>query len=100
MDQSYQEVSRVILEELMVNPVDFKKENSHIYFYNLKMKHPEKYEGLTFDTNGHEPYCEDLSSIFMEYKISAFMDFDNNILPQSKERIIKYLKEHKIFLAQ
>jgi len=100
MGQSYQEVSRVILEELMVNPVDFRKENPHIYFYNLKLENPEKYERLVFDTNGYEPYSKDLSSIFMDYKLSGFVDFDNNILPQKKERIIDYLKEHKIFLSQ
>jgi len=61
-EQSYQEVSRVILEELMVNPVDFRKKNPHIYFYNLKLENPEKYERLTFDTNGYEPYCKDLTS--------------------------------------
>jgi len=98
--QTYQKVARVILEELMRNPVDFRKENPHIYFYNLKMKHPEKYERLTFDTNGYEPYCKDLSRIFMDYKVCAFMDSDNNIFLRNKERIVKYLNEHGIILQQ
>ena len=96
MDQSYQEVSRIILEELIKNPVDFKKENNQTYFYNLKLENSKKYERLFFDTNGHEPFSEDLSSIFMDFKICGFLDFDNKIIPQSKERIINYLKEHKI----
>ena len=32
----------------------------------------------------------------MDFKICGFLDFDNKIIPQGKERIINYLKEHKI----
>ncbi len=95
LKQSYQEVSKVILEELVLNPVDFKKVNPHIHFYDLKLKNPEDYEGLIFDTNGHEPYSKDLSSIFLDFKIACLMDFDNNIVMKSLEDIRKYVSSDR-----
>ncbi|MEK6833143.1 MAG: hypothetical protein AABY32_03775 [Nanoarchaeota archaeon] len=95
LKQSYQEVSKVILEELVLNPVDFKKTNPQIYFYDLKLKHPEDYGGLIFDINGHEPYSKDLNSIFMDFKICGFMDFDNNMVMKSLEDIRKYVSSDR-----
>lgn len=88
--QTYQEVSKVILEGLVANPVDFKKTNLQAYFYGLKEENPIKYEGLVFDTNGHEPYSEDLSHIFRDFLRCGFTDFDKKIIPSSLDEI----KEH------
>lgn len=89
--QSYQDVSKVILEELVLEPVDFKKVNYQKYFYDLKTKEPEKYKRLAFDTNGAEPYSEDLSSIFFDFLLCGFVDFHKNIEMKSIERIRQYV---------
>jgi hypothetical protein len=91
--QTYQEVSKVILEELVVNPTNFKKLEHHKYFYDLKLKNPKKYERLTFDTNGAEPYCETLSSIFSDFRRCGFMNSDNSLILDS---IKKYLNSKSI----
>jgi hypothetical protein len=90
--QTYQQVSKVILEELVANPVSFKKVDYHEYFYNLKIKNPEKYERLGFDTNGGTVYCKDLSSIFMDFMICGFMNYDRTPLLKP---IKKYLNSKK-----
>jgi hypothetical protein len=95
MVQSYQEVSGVILEELVANSVNFKEVDYQKYFYNLKMKKPENYEGLVFDTNGDKPYSENLSSIFMDFLLCGFMDFNKKIIPKSLEGIMEYIKSVK-----
>jgi len=95
--QTYQEVSKVILEELVKNPVVFKGLEHHQYFYDLKIKYPKRYERLIFDTNGSEPYCKDLANIFMDFKICGFMDYNNTPL---LEPIKKYLNSKKKKLSQ
>jgi hypothetical protein len=90
-EQSYQDVSKIILEELVLEPVDFKKVDYQKYFYELKIKEPEKYERLTFDTNGVEPYSEDLSQIFFDYLLCGFVDLHKNIDMKSLERIREYV---------
>ena len=93
INQTYQEVSKVILEELVKNPVDFKEVNYQIYFHDLKLKCPEKYEALRFDINGHEPFSKELSGIFIDFKICGFTDYEGNILSDTKEEIIAYLNK-------
>lgn len=95
MRQSYQEVSKVILKELVTNSVDLKKVNYQQYFYDLKMKNPENYNGLSFDTNGEDPYSEDLESIFRDFVICGFMDLDRKIIKSSLEDIMKTIKSLK-----
>jgi hypothetical protein len=86
--QSYQEVSRVILEELVRNPVKFKDLEHHKYFYYLKMKEPKKYERLTFDTNGGTPYSRDLSEIFLDFKTCGLISYNNLILLESAKKYL------------
>jgi hypothetical protein len=93
IEQTYQAVTKIILEELMTNPVDFKKVDVHTYFYNLKNKNPEKYVRLIFDINGHEPFSKSLSEIFMDCLVCGYVDLNKNIIPSSKERIEKFLSE-------
>jgi len=93
--QSYQEVSKTILEELVLNPIDFNKRNYQEYFYNLKLKEPERYERLMFDTNGHEPYSEDLSQIFSDFLSCGFVDLDKNIVMKSMSRMTDYCNSIK-----
>jgi hypothetical protein len=90
MWQSYQEVSRIILEELVNNPREFQGLEHHQYFFDLKNKYPEKYKRLFFNVNGSIPYSKDLSDIFMDFKVCGFMDYKNNII---QERVKDYLAE-------
>ena len=90
--QFYQQVSKVILEEIVLNPIDFKKNDYQAYFYKLKGKEPEKYKRLTFDTNRAEPYCKDLSRIFDNLFLCGFIDLDRNLIVSSMKRINEYLK--------
>ncbi|MEK6833144.1 MAG: hypothetical protein AABY32_03780 [Nanoarchaeota archaeon] len=92
ISQEFQEVSIVVLEELLKNPDDFKKFPPHVYFYNLQMKEPEKYGKLDFDTNGYLPYCNDLNNLFNEFIKSGLVNHDNAPLI---EPIKKYLASNK-----
>ena len=66
MGQTYQELTRVIARDLIklgnkrLNEVskDFQG-----YFYKVKQENPDRYERLTFNTNGPKPYSGDLESI-------------------------------------
>ena len=99
--QSYQEVSGVIEEDLIglyrlgttnLHKINVKEYQGDYqgYFYYRKNKHPEKYERLFFDENGHEPYSEDLESIIIDFVLNGFLDLEKNI--QIKE-VEKYLSE-------
>lgn len=104
--QSYQQVSLIVLEELVKNPNVVKVENwgkreykhhkmcsrLHEHFYKLKKETPEEYERLFYDTNGHIPFSEDLDNIFMDFRISGIIDWDYNLnLREAK----KYLNKKK-----
>jgi hypothetical protein len=71
--------------------MDFKKKDYHKYFYNLKIKEPERCERLTFDTNGHTPFSEDLGSIFFDFIVCGFMDLDHNLLLKSLSKMEEYI---------
>lgn len=60
--QTYQEVYKEVEKELKNI-----KGDKYDFFYNLKMQQPKRFERLTFDTNGHSPYSEDLSDIFFDF---------------------------------
>jgi hypothetical protein len=69
--QSYQEVYKVIEEDVI--RLGNKKLNEiskdyHEYFYKLKQEKPDRYERLTFDTNGHKPYSSDLECILTDLR--------------------------------
>jgi len=72
-EQTYQQVSKVVLNEL--NRIDSKKINLQEYFYCLKNKNPHEYERLFF--NG-DNYSRDLESIIFDLKLSGKL----NNLPQ------------------
>jgi hypothetical protein len=61
--QSYQEVSIEVLKEL-----PNVKSNPQHFFFCLKQKNPKRFERLYFDTNGHNPFSEDLSNILFDLK--------------------------------
>lgn len=101
MTQSYQEVSKIIVENLVglkrlgvnnLNKIKTKECSGDYqdYFFYRKSKHPEKYERLMFDTNGPEPYCGDLGEIIISFIICGFLDFEKNI---RLEPINKYLND-------
>jgi hypothetical protein len=104
VQQSYQQVSLVVLEELVKNPNAVRVENwgkmedkshkrlsrLHEHFYKLKKGTPEKYERLFYDANGHIPFSEDLDAIFMDFKRSGIMDRDYNVnLKEAKKYLNK-----------
>jgi hypothetical protein len=81
-DQEYNKFTKLILEELKDSRPNFKEGGPQEYFYNLKLKEPEKYEGLIFSkkTETHPPFSRDLSSIFHHLRDCGFLDLDNNVL--------------------
>ena len=83
--------SKIVLKELVTNPVSFKKLDYHKYFYTLKIKNPEGYKGLLFDTNGSEPLSKDLGDMFFMFIVCGFMDFGHNIISKSVDRINEYI---------
>lgn len=93
--QTYQQVEEIIIDDLRklkrlgvsnLNKINLKEYQGGYqkYFFYRKNKHPEKYERLWFNTNGHEPFCGDLSSIIMDFKICGILDCENNIIPTSR----------------
>lgn len=95
MAQSYQQVSKIITEDLK----RLKKlgiENVSSYYKNKKVSHraidiqkyyfkrqsrfPEKYERLYFNTNGAPPSSKTLSEILFDFKCYGILDFEGNIL--------------------
>jgi hypothetical protein len=68
MSQTYQQVTEIILRELITNSVDFKKVNIQTYFYDLKNKTPEKYERLFFNVDN---YSRDLNDILFDLNFSG-----------------------------
>jgi hypothetical protein len=84
--QSYQEVSKVIAEDLRrlkkfgvetLGEIDVQR-----CFYIKRQKHPIKYGRLGFDTNGPEPYSEDLSSILDDFRVCGILRTKYDILPE------------------
>ena len=91
MTQSYQQVFRILKEDLL----ELKSKGIHdlnnfrigessfdyqVYFFNRKKVYPEKYERIKFDTNSHKPFSKDLASIMFDFKLCGFLDYENNIL--------------------
>ncbi len=93
IDSEFQEVSMVILEELLKDSVELKKLPLQVYFYNLQLKEPEKYVKLEFDTNSYLPYCKKLSKLFNEFIKGGLMNYDNTPII---EPIKKYLASKKM----
>ena len=84
MKQSYQEISEIVAKDLKrlrklgietLSRVDIQR-----CFFIRKNKHPEKYERLMFDTNGHEPYSKDLSSILTDFRICGILETRYDII--------------------
>lgn len=67
--QSYQEVIVEVNNELLL--IKDKKIDLQAHFYGLKLKEPERFARLEFDTNGGSPFSKDLESIFFDLKIAS-----------------------------
>lgn len=90
-EQSYQELSKVIAKDLKklrtsmgfdtLGEVD-KKLNVQKYFFERKTRYSDEYERLTFDTNGHEPFSKDLSSIIQDFRTCGILKTKYDILPE------------------
>jgi hypothetical protein len=89
--QSYQQVFRVLKEDLIElkskgvsNLNKFKIGESFYdyqrYIFSMKQVWPEKYERISFDFNGHEPFSKDLASIIFDFKLCGYLDYENNII--------------------
>lgn len=103
IEQSYQEVSRVIARDLMslyrlgvknLNKINLNecKGDYQKYFYYRRNKHPKMYERLTFDTNGFTPYSEDLGSIMDDFVVCGFVEPGRIIHLENVETIKEYFK--------
>jgi len=103
MEQTYQEVSRIIAKNLIglyrlgvknLNKINLNecKGDYQLYFYYRKNKHPSLYERLTFDTNGHTPYSDDLGSIMDDFVVSGFIEPGKIIHFENIETIREYFK--------
>jgi hypothetical protein len=88
-EQSYQEVFKVILRELVESKVNLKEVDPHEYFYILKSEYPKRYQRLTFDTNRAEPFSETLEEILGDFRVCVFIDFDNKIVSSSIDKIME-----------
>jgi hypothetical protein len=75
--QSFQEVSKIMQEDIIrlkkkgleaLDDIDFQG-----YFFKRKQRYPEKYERLTFDTNGHKPYSKDVSEIINTFSTAGIL---------------------------
>jgi hypothetical protein len=84
LNQSYQEVSKMIKEDL----INLRNEGIETlgeidvqgYFFDKKKKSPERYERLIFDINGQKPFSKDLSSILNDFRISGILGNKNDII--------------------
>jgi hypothetical protein len=96
MKQSYQEVSKEVRKELIHLIEITPQPDPQKYFWDLKKKNPKKFERLTFDTNGFEPYSETLSEILMDCVVCGmiFHNWNSIVLSKGwKEPEIKCLKK-------
>lgn len=102
-EQTYQEVSRIIMQNLIglyklgvknLNKINLKecKGDYHDYFFYRKNKYPERYERLMFDTNGHKPYSKDLGSIMDDFIVCGFVEPGKNIYSKNVDNIKRYIK--------
>jgi len=74
--QSYQEVSREVIAEIRKERVARTKLEYQALFYDLKQKQPTRFERLTFNTNGPEPFIsEDLGSILFDYLLAEILTY-------------------------
>jgi hypothetical protein len=86
IEQTYQEVSRIIKKDLQ----NLRKQGYNTlgqidvqdYFYKKKKENPKDYERLTFDTNGAEPFSKDLSSILQDFRICGYLKTLVDVLPR------------------
>ena len=84
--QTYQEVSRIIQADLLIfKELGFDNLNNlpggyQLFYYNLKGKSSERYERLTFDTNGHKPYSGDLAEIVMDFRTCGIVGYPYKIM--------------------
>ena len=65
MSQTYQELTKEVIQELPL----LSNYEPQEYFWLLKQNEPKRFERMTFDTNGHQPYSETLSEILMDLVI-------------------------------
>jgi hypothetical protein len=84
VNQTYQEVLIVISEDLkrlkkrgVETLLDMDVQR---YFFKMKEKHPDRYERLTFDTNGHQPYSEDLSDVLTNLRACGILETKYDII--------------------
>jgi hypothetical protein len=75
VEQTYQEVSKEILEEFQSHKKELtgKKVNYQDYFFKLRKKKPKRFEALFFNENGHKPFSEDLENILIDLQTSGFL---------------------------
>jgi hypothetical protein len=78
VEQSYQELFKIVGNDLI--KLGNKKLNEvgedyyqyfQNYFYEAKLKNPKRYERMFFDTNGHQPFSEELDCILKDFKNSV-----------------------------
>lgn len=86
--QTYQEVFDIIEEDIKRLRRKYGIEtlgevkNIHKYFYKRKLRHPEKYERLRFDTNGSIPYSEDLEEILGDFRVCGILKFKYDVISE------------------
>lgn len=92
MGQSYQELTKEVIEELLL----LSDYNPQEYFWVLKQYEPKRFERMWFDTNGSEPYSETLSQILSDLVICRlynrpwkYKSFDKTLIRRLKIEQIK-----------
>lgn len=100
MEQTYQDVSRVIARDLI--KLSDKKLNEissdfQGYFYNLKQQNPKKYEGLTFTKDWGKYYSSDLEAILGDLRgnlIGTRLYIKKEKVSLYKKRTLNQRKQH------
>ena len=88
--QSYQEVSKEIIDEIKKGKLAKTSLQYQSYFYNLQKKQPARFERLMFDINGQEPFSEDLEDILRDLNFWERCMFARRGVP--KKDINKYFR--------
>lgn len=108
MPQSYQEQSLIIAKLLYQFSLSPKRgviknyySNIHNAFYKLKQSHPNLFDRLFFDTNGHLPYSKDLNDIIQDFQVSGMINklnpgFNTLIINQDETKALIEEKKNEI----
>lgn len=108
MPNSYQQQSLIIAQILYKYSITAKRKEiknyyAHIHnaFFKLKKGHPNYFDRLLFDTNGHIPYSKDINDIIQDFQVSGLVNklnpgFNTLIINEDKLKTLIKKKQNEI----